>query len=266
MQFKRSLRKNRRGVSPAISMVIITAVTAVLVMVSGMYALQVLQGQRATAEFDAVQKSVLAFDDAVRDIAWEQGGSRSIRFTNSYGNMRLIDSVQSYEITLSGFDYDDTLYEFTTAAVKYQMPYGYGLTGIESSYILGNESVAISTLTDSLGQVLVREESGLTSINLNYRVRVSEVGSMEVQGTIVNYVYIFVLKLSSANSTVGASDFDLVCKNVGLETITRGPFAVNGLNPGVLVTLDGDQSSFIPLNDGNSFIFNIVIADVGVSY
>lgn len=265
MQFKRSLRKNRRGVSPAISMVIITAVTAVLVMVAGLYALQVLQGQRAIAEFDAVQKSMLAFDDAVRDIAWEQGGSRSIRFTNSYGNMRLIDSVQSYEITVQGLD-GTFNHAFTTAAVKYQMPYGYGLTGIESSYILGNESVAVSELTDSLGQVLVREESGLTSINLNYRVRVSEVGSMEIDGAIVNYVYIFVLKLSSVSSTAGAGDFDLVCRNVGLVTTSYGPYTVNAPDPGVLVTLDGEQQSFIPLTEGNTFIFNIVTAEVGVSY
>ncbi len=265
MQFKRSLRKNRRGVSPAISMVIITAVTAVLVMVSGMYALQVLQGQRATAEFSAVQKSMLAFDDAVRDIAWEQGGSRSIRFTNSYGGMRLIDDAQSFKITVQGLS-GNFNHTFTSAAVKYQMPYGYGLTGIESSYILGNETVAISKLTDSLGQVLVREESGLTSISLNYRVRVSEVGSMEINGTTVNYVYIFVVKLSSGNSTQGNGDFDLLCKNVGLETTFYGPYTVNAPDPGVLVTSDGEQSSFIPLTDGNTFIFNIVTADVGVSY
>lgn len=265
MQFNRSLSKNRRGVSQVISMVIITAVTVILVMVSGIYALQVLQGQRATAEFGAVQKSFLAFDDSVRDIAWEQSGSRSIRFTNSYGNMRLIDSEKSYEITVQGLN-DTFSYPFTSAAVQYQMPYGYGLSGIESSYILGNESVAINQLTDSLGQVLVKEESGLTSIALNYRVRVSEVGSIEIQGTTVNYVYIFVVRLSSVNSTMGQGDFDLVCKNVGLETKSYGPYSISGADPGVLVTSDDEQSTFIPLNSGSTFVFDVVIAEVGVSY
>jgi len=265
MQFKRSLRKNRRGVSPAISMVIITAVTAILVMVSGIYALQVLQSQRATAEFDAVQKSILAFDDAVRDIAWEQGGSRSIRFTNSYGNMRLIDDLQSFEITVQGLS-GTFNHTFKTATVKYQMPYGYGLAGTESSYILGNASVGMSQLTESLGQVLVKQEPGLTSINLNYRVRVSEVGSMDINGTTVNYVYIFVVKLNSVNSTIGTGDFDLICKNVGLKTTFYGPYTVNAPDPGVLVTSDYGESKFIRLNEGNTFIFNIVTAEVGVSY
>ena len=46
-----SLRKNRKAASPAVSAVIITAATVVLVIVSSLYALQVLTRQEAQAEF-----------------------------------------------------------------------------------------------------------------------------------------------------------------------------------------------------------------------
>lgn len=270
MLSKRSLKEDRRGVSPVVSTVIMTAVTVVLVLVAGLYALQVLQNQRATAEFDTVQKSILAFDDAVRDIAWDQAGSRSIRFTNNFGNMRLIDAGQSLEISVSGLN-GAFSYSSTSASVKYQMPYGYGLSGSESSYIIGDEAVVVSRLTDSLGQALVQQESGYTSITLNYRVRVSEVGSINVDGTTVNYVYIFVIRLDCDNSTIGVGNFNLICKNVGLETIPYGPYEVNASDPSgpsVSVKLGDSSAEFVPLNlnGGNTFIFNLVIADVRVSY
>jgi hypothetical protein len=267
MRSKRSLIRNRKGVSPAVSTVIITAVTVVLVLVSGSYALQVLQSQRAAAEFDTVQKSILTFDDAVRDIAWDQAGTRSIRFTNSYGNMRLIDGSQSFEIGLQGFD-GNFIYSFTSASVKYQMPYGYGLTGSESSYILGDESSVVTRLTDSLGQALLKDESGFTSITLSYRVRVSEVGSMVIDGTDVNYVYVYLIKLNCVSSNIDAGDFNLVCRNVGLETKSYGPYNVTGAEPGVSVKFGENQPEIahLSLNGGDTVVFNLVVADVRVSY
>ena len=114
----RSIRKNRRAASPAVSMVIITAATVVLVLVSGTYALQVLERQQAASEFDTVQKSILAFDDAVRDIAWDRGASRSIRFTTNYGTMRILSNNKSINIKVQGTPLN---YNFTTAVVKYSM-------------------------------------------------------------------------------------------------------------------------------------------------
>ena len=267
----RNLRRNRKAASPAVSMIVITAATVVLVLVSSLYALQVLSRQEAQAEFSTVQNSVLAFDDALRDIAWDRGGSRSVRFATKFGNMLLIDagdSAKSFEISASGFNGTDEslrLYELSTAVVKYQMPYDYGISGTESYYILGNESVVVSRITDSLGQALVKQESGFSSITLNYRVRVSEEGYTELLGTntTISYVDIFIIRLNCNSSVIGVGDFDLVCKNVGLETISRGPFTVNATSPSVLVGTDSISLDF--LESGDKVIFNLIISDVRVS-
>jgi len=282
MQSKsRSLRRDTKAASPAVSMVIITAATVVLVLVSSGYALQVLWRQQATAEFDAVQNSLSSFDDALRDIAWDRGGSRSVRFTTNYGNMRLIDS--SKEFTISAIGLNDTFsYEFTTSAVKYQMPYGYGYnagtSGNESPYILGDEKTVVSRLTDSFGQALVEQNSDFTSITLNYRVRVSEEGpikTLEPSKTTVNYVDIFVIRLKCVSSEIGAGDFDLVCKNIGLDTKSYGVYSIAAATGAHISVSDGTEPvgtepdsinlADLSLNYGDNVVLNLIVADVRVS-
>lgn len=258
---RRHIIKNRRAASPAVSMVIITAATVVLVLVSGSYALQVLQRQQAASEFDTVQKSILAFDDAVRDIAWDRGGSRTVRFTTNYGNMRLMSSNKSFEISAEGFSYS-----FATAVVKYYMPSWYFTLGNGySSYILGNESTVVSSLTDSFGQVLVKQEPGFASIALNYRVRVSREGPSTLVGsTYINYVDILVIRLNCTNLSVGSGDFDLVARNVGLTTYSYGPYSVG--TGTISVASDGVPTKSIQLDLGaGQVMFNLIIADVRVS-
>jgi hypothetical protein len=266
-----SLRKNKKAASPAVSAVIITAATVVLVIISSLYALQVLTRQEAQAEFETAQNSILAFDDAVRDIAWDRDGSRSIRFTAKYGNMRLINDGKSFSVNASGFKDGAGLdayfsQEFSTSVVKYQMPNSYGLSGSGSSYILGDGRPVVSTLSDSFGQALLVHESEITSIALNYRVRVSEGGAIQVgsPSRTVNYVDIFVIRLISDNSIVGNTDFDLVCKNVGLTTSTSTEYTLNG--PISIAAIGGNESDTVSLTlAGDSVVFNMIIAEVRVS-
>ena len=258
----RSFRRNRKAASPAVSMVIITAATVVLVLVSSLYALQILKRQEAQAEFETTQNSILAFDDALRDIAWDRDGSRSVRFTTQYGNMRLIDASKNFTITASGIA-GVFNHVFSTAVVRYQMPVGYGISGTGSYYLLGDYRTVVSRISDTSGQALLVHESELSSITLNYRVRVSEGGTIAVGSKTVNYVDIFVIRLRSSNSIIGASDFDLVCKNIGLTTISK-EYAINGA---VSVSVsDGIKSNSIDLTlTGAAVVFNLIIADVRVS-
>lgn len=256
MQSKQNWRHNRRGASPAISMVIITAITVVLVMVSGTVALQALERQQAAAEFDTVQKSILAFDDAVRDIAWDIGGTRSVRFTTNYGNMRLIATNKSF--TISG----PFTYGFATSVVKYQIPFGYFSLGHGySSYILGDNRTLVSSILDSSAQVLVRQEQEFSSVSLNYRVRVTREGpSTIVNGVSLNYVDILVIRLNCTTVSIGAGDFDLTAKNVRLTTQSYGPTSTNQIT-----VASGDVTNVITLDAGN-YMYNLVVADVQVKF
>jgi len=267
-----SLRKNTRAASPAVSAVIITAVTVALVLISSLYAMQMLTRQEAGAEFQTVQNSFLAFDDAVRDIAWDPVGSRSTRFTVKYGSLRLINDNTAVPISASGID-GTYSYSFNTGLVKYQMPYGYGVSGSGSSYILGDSRNVISRLSDSLGQVLVEYRTESVDVVLRYRVRVAEEGQVFVDSTstTINYVDIFVIRLNCVSSVVENTEFDLVSKNIGTQTLSSDVYKVNAPDPSISV---GDGSNPIVLDflqagnnpDGARYVvFNLIISDVRVS-
>ena len=264
----RSIRHNRRAASPAVSMVIITAATVVLVLVSGTYAFQVLERQQAASEFDTIQKSMLAFDDAVRDIAWDRGGSRSIRFTVRYGLMRLQPENKTISVGVGGTNLN---YQYKSAVVKYYMADSYSSLGNDyASYILGDNKTVVSSITDSIGQVFVAQEAGFASIAMSYRVRVSSEGpAVTINGSQkLNYVDIVLIKLSSVNSAIGSSDFDLVAKNVGVTTEQYGPFPVGSGNEySVAVSVDGLPTATLPVAglESGRVVFNLIISEVKIS-
>jgi hypothetical protein len=254
----RNIKSNIKAASPAISMVIITAATVVLVLVSSIFALQALEHQQAAAEFDTVQKSVVAFDDAVRDIAWDLGGSRSVRFTTNYGNMRLIASNKAFQIDGPSFTRS-----FNTSLIQYQIPNSYlNLGRGYHSYILGDENTVISSLTESLAQVSINQEKNFYSLALNYRVRVSQEGpSTIVNGQFLTYVDILIIRLNSTGVTLASGDFDLTAKNIAITTETFGPTSVGA---GDRITVNsGGVESYVHLDAGN-YMFNLILSDVQV--
>ncbi len=262
-----SLRKDRRGASPAVSMVVITAATVVLVLVSGNYALQVLERQRGSNEFDTVQKSLLTFDDALRDIAFDRGGSRSVRFTTNYGYLELLPNSESLTVSAAEFP----LLNFSTVkmgVVKYNIPTSYVTFGNGySRYVLGNSSVAVSSATDSFGRLLASQQSGFLSLTLDYRVRVTREGpSTSISGSLVNYVDILVVRMNMSRPLSLIADFDLVARNLDINTTSQGPFTVSSPSvANVNVTLGGVPGTIPVSLDQGQVIFNLIVADVKVS-
>lgn len=262
-----SILGDRRAASPAVSMVIITASTVVLVLIASTYALQLLIQQQAASEFSTVEKSILSFDDAVRDIAFDRGGARSVRFTASFGNMFLLEDEKTFEISEPSLGYNR---QFTTAVIKYSMPYALPSL-IESPYIIGDAKGIVSSLTESAGQAFVKQESGSANIFLNYRVRVNAEETshkMLNSSIIVNYVDIFVIRLTCTTSAVVDSDFNLNCRNVALNTTQSSLYTVpsNGLIT-LSANVDGIPSGDVNIDlvAGQKVIFNLIISEVRVS-
>jgi hypothetical protein len=117
---------------------------------------------------------------------------------------------------------------------------------------------------------------------LNYRVRVSEQGQITVGQNTYNYIDIFVIKLNCDNGAIGATDFGLVCKNIGLKTQSAAQYSqqkstvytiTNEANARISVLDsahpdDGDYVDLVQdmnLKLGDNIIFNLIVADVRVS-
>ncbi len=83
----------------------------------------------------------------------------------------------------------------------------------------------------------------------------------------VNYVDIFVIRLICIPLFVGNTDFDLVCKNVGLTTTQSSLYTVPSSGLVTLSTkVDGASSGDVDLDltAGQKVIFNLIVADVRV--
>ena len=261
---KKTFRKDKRGASPAISMVIITAATVVLVMISGSYGFLILERQKASAEFDVVAKSFLTLDDAVKDIAFDRGGSRSVRFTTSYGAVALLPDGRDLTIQVTEPEYNDVYYKLSTGVVKYSVPTSYISFGDGySSFMAGSDSSVISSTADSFSQLLANQESGYLTLTLNYRVRVTEEGPYPR----ANYVDILVIRLDCISLPYLTGEFDLVARNVAVTTKAFGPFAAGGSVATFSVSTEegAENEVSLALNSGLETVFNLIIADVRVS-
>jgi len=260
----RRLIKDKKAASPAISMVIITAATVMLVLVAGSFATIVLDRQQAETEFNAIQKSILALDDAIRDVAWKNGASRSVRFTTSKGSFQAVSPTRSVEINFG----ENSLYSYDTSVIKYAMSDSYIALAREESYIIGDADPAVSSVSDSLAQVLLAHESGYAIISLGYRIRISNEGIANViiggTTTAVNYVNIYITELSSPDFSVSNGPFDLVARNRGALTVTKGPFSTNAGNS-IYIELDDTPQEPVTLNlNSEQVIFNLIISKVSV--
>jgi hypothetical protein len=256
-------RTDNRAVSPAMSMVIIVAVTTLLVIVTSSYAFQVLDRQRGASEFDAVKKSVTTFDDALRSIAWNLDGTRSARFTLSYGHLDLVPNALPLAVNVTGYPVN---YSANTGYVQYSISSNYVTFGAQyQSYLIGDNRSVVSASTDPFGQAVITQGNAIVSILLDYRVRALRTSVVNVSGTLVNYVDIMIIKTNATRSTLQTSDFDLIARNVGIVTDSRGPYTVVSSQCNISVTLGGMTNLVtIDLEPGN-VVFNFVIANVQVS-
>ncbi len=260
---RRQIMKEKKAASPAISMVIITAATVVLVLVAGSFAVTVLDRQQAATEFNALQKSILALDDAVRDVAWKEGASRAVRFAIGRGSFQTISTTKSVEIKFNGDPLGDPI---QTSVIKYVMSDSYITLESEQSYILGNATPAVSSVSDSLAQVSLAHESGFASISLGYRLRVSNEGSYSVSGMPTNYVNIMIIKLVCADLSAVTGDFDMIAKNTGVTTTSYifPPHSEGNYEINVYIDeVEQNPAMLIHLTEGRT-VFNLIIGEVSV--
>lgn len=269
--------RNKRAASPAISMVILTSVTIMLVLVTGNYAFQVLERQRGASEFETVEKSVLSFDDAVRDVAWDIEGSRSARFTVNYGRLELIpsDTVKGLLLNVSVVDHPEANYSGYTGYVKYRISTDYLTFGDGyESYVLGNNETIADESPENLGRVLIKQESGLVNIILNYRIRAMKTSTVNItQAGLevrVSYLDIWIIRMRTIGWSTYVGDIDLTARCHNITTTSYGGSDGSGYDVtdgkcNILAKLGNESYTATVQLDGEKVVFNFIVAEIDVS-
>jgi len=271
---KNSFLFEKLGVSYTISAVIMTVTAISLTLVASSYAYQILEQQRGATEFDAARGSILAFNDALENIAWKPGASRSARFTVNYGQLELIPDRR---LIVNITDYPGASYSYSTGYITYGTKTRYVNFGEGyRSYFLGDNGT-LSTGAGSYGRGSIEQIPGWVYITLSYGVRAMKASTIETtQGTVrVNNVDIWIIRISIPDSSRGTNigDFDLKAKCLNVTTDTRAGPDGNGypvLNEhkqcNIVVQLGDNPFDTATIElDGDKVVFNFVVATVQVS-
>ncbi|MEJ2271503.1 MAG: hypothetical protein P8X91_03250 [Candidatus Bathyarchaeota archaeon] len=267
-KIKHTFLSNKSGASYAISAVVITASTIALVLVASTFAYQTLDQQRGKSEFNLIQKALLNFDDGIRDVAWSLEGSRYTRFVIDYGQLNLFPE-NSLDLIVTAKVGNNVLEPktFKTGYIQYQIPIRYITFGQrEPFYVLGDSKTIITEGTESLGSILVSQDSDLVSADLSYRVRAVETSVVNVGGFDTSYVNIWVVKMKIDSYSEYVGSLDLTARAQNLQT---EPTAIYDVPPegNCIIHVDfGNQSheEILSLN-GNKVVFNFIISTVEIS-
>jgi hypothetical protein len=97
----RSLRKDKRAVSPAISTVILTAAVVVMILVAMGFANTFLDARMAENEFSTNKQFMLTTGLQIDDIAWTIGRTQTVRYSSKYGNIKFQSSAVNYTVEVN---------------------------------------------------------------------------------------------------------------------------------------------------------------------
>ncbi len=260
---------DKLGVSYTISAVIMTVTAISLTLVAASYAYQIMEQQKGATEFDVAMESILAFNDALENIAWKPQASRSARFTVNYGQLELKPDL---DLIVNVTDYPGVGYSNSTGYIIYSTRTKYVSFGEPyRSYFLGDNRT-LSTGAGSYGRGSIEQISGWVNMTLSYGVRAMKASTIETtQGTVrVNNVDIWIIRMNITKSSTNIGEFDLKAKCLDVITDTRaGPegngYYVQNEQCNIAVQLGDNPLDMATIElDGDKVVFNFVIATVQV--
>ncbi|MBS7647157.1 MAG: hypothetical protein QXL91_03265 [Candidatus Bathyarchaeia archaeon] len=124
------LKNNSKGVSPAISTVILTGAIVVLLLVTIVFANNFLSARMTENEFSAMKQFMQTVALQIDDVAWIPGRTQTIRYASKYGHVKFENDTLTYSVYI----HDGTSYRFfenfTTGILLFNVPI--------SSYTMGN--------------------------------------------------------------------------------------------------------------------------------
>jgi hypothetical protein len=265
---------NNRALSYAISAVIITGTTVMLVLVASIYAYQIMEQQKGLAEFEAAKKSIIVFNDGLENVAWKTKAVRATRFSIQYGYLQLIPDANSISInaTVDGVltPLSNSTFPGSTGVIKYWIETKYvTFGGNYESYVLGSPSSVVSEGMDSYGRAVIEQQPNWVSITLDYRVRVMRTAVIKVNNVDTNYVDIWVIKVKMPvpHAWSYINEFDLKASCDSVQTVSYEIRDVSNQASVVSVRI-GDASDYqvpITLVTPGDVVFNVIISEVQVS-
>jgi hypothetical protein len=244
----RSLRKDKRAVSPAISTVILTAAVVVMILVAMGFANTFLDARMAENEFSTNKRFMLTTGLQIDDIAWTIGRTQTVRYSSQYGNMRFQSLAVNYTFEVDTGSGWETLSSNTTGMILFNIPvstYSVSNNYFERVMPSSNGSFLQEGPSAPVSQVFCVEKLPMIEGNYTRIVAVPSIrmlnSTIEGQGSTTNYYKFYLPTLVPGNhlyrsqsiTMVGSDIAKLVMNNVNQVRINvTFPNAASGFDEG----------------------------------
>jgi len=112
-------RSGKRGISTAISSVIMTGAIVAILSVTLIFANNLLWSRVAEGDFDSSKQLMHTAGLQIDDVAWTVGRTETIRYASQYGEVVFEPSVLTYTVSVNG---GSEQYEVSTGALMFNLP------------------------------------------------------------------------------------------------------------------------------------------------
>ena len=159
----RSLRKDQRAVSPAISTVILTAAGIVMILIAMTYANNILTLKMAENEFSANKQFMQTTGQQIDDIAWTVGRAQTVSYSSEYGDVKFQEEALDYTFSVqyANGSWENLTMSSKTGIILYNMPvssYSMGNNYFERLPSSANSSFLLAGSSSPINQVLCEEK------------------------------------------------------------------------------------------------------------
>lgn len=281
----RSLRKDKRAVSPAFSTVILTAAGIVMILVAMSYANNILNLRVAENEFTTNKQFMLTAGQQIDDIAWTIGRTQTVTYSSRLGTVNFQRTALTYTFRVQTSSGWETLsLSSDTGILLYNVPV--------DSYKLGNNgyfqrvpntadsSFLLADSTASISQVLCEQKVPMPDGAYS---RIALVPTMRVlTSTIQGTTYYKFYLPSLENGTSPYTSQSVTLTGGGISKITRSgvnqveltvSFPKQGLGfdssffnfAGTTITLNSASTPKMNANSVVEFYVGTVIVQIGAA-
>jgi hypothetical protein len=220
-----SFRRNGRGVSPAISTVILTSAIVVLLLVTIVFANNFLNARLAENEFSAMEQFMQTVGLQIDDVAWIIGRTQTIRYASKFGQVSFENEILVYSVYVNKTGQSDIyLANYSVGILLFNMPiseYSLGNNYYESifpsdrSFLQKGTSAPVSHVYAT--EKLPMRDGSFIRVVVTPTIRMLN-STISMSGATTNYFKFYLPILISGTSLYSSQSVTLTGKNVLVKT------------------------------------------------
>ncbi|MBS7632301.1 hypothetical protein KEJ15_01590 [Candidatus Bathyarchaeota archaeon] len=195
---------------------------ALITIISATYSFAIIKinAKANTLKASLAKQSMQQLDDALHDVAWSTGASKTVYFDEYSGSFQTFPSAENLQITIAFTSEPSELaLNGSIGKVAYRLQASeYSDVGL---FIKGNSKAIVNQSLSMATQLYVEENGGNQQVTLCYRPYALSAPIGSENGKPLNLVRIYLINLSLSQSLLLEGEFNLKTTSTNVEITTK---------------------------------------------